>query len=98
MANVIVINPFEVPKGNEEQALAMWDKFAEYFHRQPGYVSAKLHRAINPDARFHLVTVAEWESPDHFLAALQNPEIQEIVATATDHSPNYPGLYEVIRT
>ena len=27
MANVIVINPFEVPKGKEEQALAMWDKF-----------------------------------------------------------------------
>ncbi|MGH7452447.1 MAG: antibiotic biosynthesis monooxygenase family protein [bacterium] len=42
MANVIVINPFEVPKGKEEQALAMWDKFAEYFRRQPGYVSAKL--------------------------------------------------------
>ena len=60
MANVIVINPFEVPKGQESQALAMWDEFAEYFHRQPGYVSAKLHRAINPYARFHLVTVAEW--------------------------------------
>ena len=25
MANVIVINPFEVPKGKEGQALAMWD-------------------------------------------------------------------------
>ena len=71
MANVIVVNPFEVPKGKEEQALAMWDKFAEYFRRQPGYVSSKLHRAINPDARFHLVTVAEWASPDHFMAALK---------------------------
>ena len=92
MSNVIVINPFEVPKGNEEQALAMWDKFAEYFRKQPGYVSAKLHRAINPDTRFHLVTVAEWESPDHFMAALNNPELQKIVEAATDHFPNYPGL------
>jgi hypothetical protein len=25
MANVIVINPFEVPKGKEGQALEMWD-------------------------------------------------------------------------
>jgi len=97
MANVIVIIPFEVPKGQESQALAMWDVFAEYFHRQPGYVSAKLHRAINPDARFHRVTDAEWASPDHFMAALKNPELQHIVDAATDHSPNFPGLYEVIR-
>ena len=97
MANVIVINPFEVSEGNEERAIEMWDQFAAYFRKQPGYVSAKLHRAINPDARFHLVTVAEWESPDHFMAALNNPELSNIVEAATDHSPNYPGLYEVIR-
>ena len=98
MANVIVINPFEVPKGNEDQALETWDRFADYFQRQPGYVSARLHRAIDPDARFHLITTAEWESSDHFMAALNNPELQEIVKTATDHSPSYPGLYEVIRS
>ena len=98
MANVIVVNPFEVPKGKEEQALETWDRFAVYFRKQPGYVSAKLHRAIDPEVRFHLVTVAEWKSPDHFMAALKNPELQKIAETATDHSPNYPGLYEVIRT
>lgn len=97
MANVIVINPFEVPKGKEEQALAMWDVFAEYFHKQPGYISAKLHQSINGDARFHLVTVAEWESPEHFSAALSNPELQKITKTATELFPSYPGLYEVIR-
>jgi heme-degrading monooxygenase HmoA len=98
MANVIVINPFEIKKGNEEQALEMWDKFSEYFRQQPGYISAKLHRAINPDARFHLVTVAEWESPDHFMAALNHPDLQKIMEAATDHSPSFPGLYEIIRT
>ena len=59
MANVTVINPFEVPEGKEEEALALWDKFADYFRKQPGYVSTKLHRAINPDARFHLINIAE---------------------------------------
>ena len=98
MANVIVINPFEVPKGKEEQALAMWNKFAGYFHRQPGYVSSKLHRAIKPTARFHLVTVAEWTSADHFMAAMKNPELQKIMEAATNHIPNFPGIYEVIRT
>jgi heme-degrading monooxygenase HmoA len=98
MDNIIVINPFEVQKGKEEQAIETWDRFADYFRRQPGYVAAKLHRAVGPDARFHLVTIAEWESPDHFMAALNNPELQKIAEAATDHSPNYPGLYEVIRT
>ena len=97
MANVIVINSFEVPKGKEEQALAMWDKFAEYFRRQPGYISSKLHRALNPDARFHLVTVAEWASADRFLAALENPELQAIAKGSKDSFPSYPGLYEIIR-
>jgi heme-degrading monooxygenase HmoA len=98
MANVIVINPFDIPKGKEEQALAMWDKFATYFRRQPGYISAQLHRAINPDARFHLVTVAEWKSEEHFLTALQNLKLQAIQKESKDDFPNYPGLYEVIRT
>jgi pimeloyl-ACP methyl ester carboxylesterase len=31
MANIIVINPFEVPKGKEEQALAMWDRLPTIF-------------------------------------------------------------------
>lgn len=98
MDNVIVINPFEVPKSKEEQALTMWDRVAEYFRRQPGRVSSKLHRASNPDARFHLVTVAKWVSPEHFIAALKSPELHKILETATDHSPNDPGLYEVIRS
>jgi heme-degrading monooxygenase HmoA len=97
MANVIVINPFEVPEGREDEALAMWEKFAEYFRKQPGYVSTKLHRAINPDARFHLINVAEWESAERFQAALNNEELQEI-AESLDEFPHYPGLYEVIRT
>ncbi|MDJ0718998.1 MAG: antibiotic biosynthesis monooxygenase family protein [Prochloraceae cyanobacterium] len=98
MGNIIVINPFEIPKGQEERALAMWDNFAKYFRRQPGFVSSKLHRAINPNARFHIVTVAEWASQDHFMAALKNPEFQRIKETSTDYYPNYPELYEIIRT
>ena len=98
MSKVIVINPFEVEKGNEEQALETWDKFSEYFQKQPGYISAKLHRAINPDAKFHLVTIAEWESANHFMEALNNPELQKVMQGVTDHSPNFPGLYEIIRT
>ena len=55
MTNITVINPFEVPQGREDEALSMWEVFAEYFRKQPGYISTKLHKAINPDAKFHFI-------------------------------------------
>lgn len=98
MKNVTVINPFEVPEGREEDALSMWESFAAYFRKQPGYVSTKLHRAVGPDAKFHFVNIAEWESAQAFQAALQNPEIMDVAKNLPNDIPHYPGLYEVIRT
>ena len=98
MANITVINPFEVPQGREDEALSMWEAFAEYFRKQPGYISTKLHKAINPDAKFHLVNIAEWESVEAFQAALSNPELQNIAKDLPSDIPHYPGLYEVIRS
>lgn len=98
MATVIVINPFEVPKGKENEALATWEKFADYFRKQPGYVSTALHRAISPDARFHLVSISEWASAEQFGAALQNPQVKAIADASMADLRFYPGLYEVIRT
>jgi hypothetical protein len=36
---------------------------------QPGFVSIRLHRALAPDARFHLINIAEWESVENFVSA-----------------------------
>ena len=98
MAPITVINPFEVPPGREEEALSTWEAFAAYFRKQPGYISTKLHKAINPDAKFHLINIAEWESAEAFQAALRNPELQEIAKDLPGDIPHYPGVYEVIRT
>ena len=94
MTNVILINPFEVPEGREEEALALWDRVAAYMRRQPGFVRTTLHRAISPGARFHLVNVAEWESAEHFAAAVGSAEFRDLTAGAV---PHYPALYEVVR-
>jgi heme-degrading monooxygenase HmoA len=98
MADVTVINPFEVPQGREDEALSMWDAFAEYFRKQPGYISTKLHKAINADARFHLVNIAEWDSVEAFQAAISNPGLQDIAKAFPSDILHYPGLYEVIRS
>jgi heme-degrading monooxygenase HmoA len=94
--SVILINPFEVPDGeNDEDFLRGWERAADYMRRQPGFVSARLHRALRPDARFPFVNIAEWESPPDFQAAVESDEFREIAAGA---APGSPALYEVVRS
>ena len=98
MSTVILINPFEVPKGQEEDALAFWDRTAEFMRRQPGFISTRLHRALSADARFIYVNVAEWESAEHFQEAVSSDAFQKLIAGSRERFPHYPALYEVIRT
>jgi heme oxygenase (mycobilin-producing) len=97
METVIVINPFEVQEDRRGQALEAWDRIAAYMERQDGFVSARLHRSIDPRSRFAFVTVAEWDSAEKFAAAFRSDEFVEL-----DHAlaefPHYPGVYELIRT
>ena len=97
MANIFAINPFEVAPGAEVEALEIWDRVAEFMNRQPGFISAKLHQSLDPNAKFHLVTVAEWESAEHFLKMLASDELKD-AAKGMEAFPHYPGLYQVIRT
>ena len=96
--SVILINPFEVPEGKEEEALAFWEEVADYMRKQPGFISTQLHRAIVPWARFQLVNVAEWSSVAHFEAAINSEEFKKLTDPYMDIFPHYPGLYEVVKT
>ena len=95
---VILINPFEVPQGKEDEALAFWEKAADFMRRQPGFISTRLHKAISPQARFHLINIAEWNSAEDFEAAVTSVEFKTLTQPYMDVFPHYPGLYEVVRT
>ncbi len=95
--HVTIINPIEVPAGREADALAIWDSYAAFFRKQPGYIQTKLHRAIDPKAKFHYVNVAEWESMDAFVAALHSEEIKSVGDGFPSDMPHFPAPYEVIR-
>jgi heme-degrading monooxygenase HmoA len=62
MQPVILINPFEVPAGKEEQFLKAWNEAAELLRHVPGFRSTRLHESLDPQAKFRFVNVAEWES------------------------------------
>ena len=98
MSPVVLINPFEVPKSKEDECLAFWEKAAEYMRRQPGFISTRLHQALAPEARFYLINVAEWQTAEHFQAAVGSAEFQRLIEPYMEVCPHYPGLYEVIRT
>ena len=96
MANVVLINAFEVPEGGEEEFLQGWEAARNFMRRQKGYVATRLHRSLDPAARFRFINVAEWATPADFQAALYHPEFVKLrEATPFAH---YPSLYEVIRT
>jgi heme-degrading monooxygenase HmoA len=92
---VILINPFEVSEGtDDEEFLRGWQRAADYMQQQPGFLSSRLHRALAPDARFRFINVAEWASPQDFQAAVASEQFREIAKGA---GPGSPALYEVVR-
>ncbi len=67
--SVVLINAFEVPKGKEAEALASWQKSADFLKTQDGYISTRLHQNLDLNGKFHLVNVAVWRSADDFKRA-----------------------------
>ena len=97
MSKIVLINPFEVPEGREDECLAFWERAAEYLRRQPGFIFTRLHKAVSRAARFHFINVAEWESAEHFQTAIESEAFKELTAPYMEIFPHDPGLYKVIR-
>ncbi len=95
IADVVLINAFEVPEGQRDATVAAWENARDFLATQPGYISTALHGAMMPDARFELVNVARWESPDAFTAATQAMREAGVAAMPEGVIAN-PSLYTVI--
>lgn len=94
--NVVLINTFTVPSSKLNEAIAMWDSARAFLETQPGYVSTRLHQSISPDARYLLINVAEWESPEAFQNATTLMRQQGNLPRIEGVVPG-PQLYSVIR-
>jgi heme-degrading monooxygenase HmoA len=69
---VVLINVFSVPRGKEDEFVAWWKEVSEEWKKQPSFVDARLHRSLNPDARFPFINGAHWESPDALRKSREN--------------------------
>jgi hypothetical protein len=92
---VLLVDPFEVPAGEDEDFLAGWERVRELFAARQGYLGTRLHRSVGP-AGFRFVAIVRWSSPLMFARTLQQPEVE--AATAAMPFPGYPALYLLTRT
>jgi len=89
---VVLINAFEVSSGQEEVFLSGWASVAERLKAKEGFVSADLHRSLDPNADFRFINVAIWRSAKEFREAIASlgPDLLPFRA--------HPALYEVVRS
>jgi heme-degrading monooxygenase HmoA len=94
MPTVILINPIAIPGGEEKQFLPVWLEAAEYMRHAPGFRSLRLHKSLDPQAKFRFVNVAEWESAQQWqeAASTQPARITEEIQKRWPDS-GYPALY-----
>ena len=65
---VILINRFNVKLDKVEQFLKDWGEDAINFKKQPGFISAQLHKGIGKSSVF--INYAVWESLEHYKAVI----------------------------
>ena len=94
---VVLINVFEVPKGQEAAALESWKQSRDFLKTQDGFISTRLHQNIDPNGKYHLINVAQWASPEQFRAATQKMQ-RQFGDTMPQGTKMQPGLFKVIET
>jgi heme oxygenase (mycobilin-producing) len=72
-----LLNVFEVAPAHVEAFIAQWRERAALLRTKPGFLEARPHRALSPEARFPLVNVAYWASREAWQAAVDDLELQE---------------------
>jgi heme-degrading monooxygenase HmoA len=93
---VTLINSFQVAPGRDAAFRGLWGETSRYFIARPGFVSLRLHRAVNDDAPYRWVNVAVWESEAAFRAAHGTDEFRSLVTVPEwSEFPSVPALFEV---
>jgi heme-degrading monooxygenase HmoA len=91
---VVLINTFTVQPEEVDQLLQAWAADAAFFKRQPGFISAQLHRGIGGSCVF--VNYAVWESVEQFRQAFSQPEFQAALQAYPPSTVASPHLFQKV--
>ena len=93
MSSATLINCFEVAPDQDERFLALWKQADELLRKRGGYRSTRLHRSLDPRARFRWINVAELDAVETWQSMIRSPEFGAIAAQMAEFRPS-PALYE----
>jgi heme-degrading monooxygenase HmoA len=91
---VVLLNVFTVDKDEEQALLEAWHADSQFMKKQPGFISAQLHRSVGEGCSF--VNYAVWESTAHFRAAFLHPEFRAHISTYPSSAVAYPHLFQKV--
>ena len=94
VAPVILINKFSMKEEDVDEFLRTWAASAAIMKRQPGLISAQLHRGIGGSSVF--LNYAIWESTEHFKKASNNPEFQSSLEKSPASVVASPHLFKKV--
>jgi heme-degrading monooxygenase HmoA len=97
-SGICYINTFVIPPETLDLFLALWRDRAEFFTRQPGFLSLRLLCAQSVSAPFQAIVVTDWASVDALQATAVQQGFQESARQAVDELGviAYPGLYRIV--
>lgn len=87
----ILLNVFEVDPADADAFVKAWKEDAAFFKRQPGYISAQLHRGIGSSRMWF--NYAVFENTAAFAATNQQPEFGPLRAGYPDSATAHPHLF-----
>jgi quinol monooxygenase YgiN len=91
---IILINKFNVEGDKVNEFLSSWKANLEIQKRQPGYISAQLHRGIAGSNVF--INYAIWESSEQFKKSIENPEFQASLKKLPPGTISSPHLFKKV--
>src|ERR671933_654289 len=91
---VTLINVFTVAPDDQERLVnVLVDATRVVMRRQPGFVSASIHKSLDGT---RVANYAQWKSPEAFNAMLESPEANAHMTEAAKIAEKFePYLYEV---
>jgi heme-degrading monooxygenase HmoA len=92
--SVILINKFNVVPEDTDLLVKAWSADAEFFKRQPGFISAQLHRGIGGSCVF--LNYAIWESTEQFKNAFGSHEFKSRLGAYPSNTVVSPHLFKRI--
>jgi quinol monooxygenase YgiN len=91
---VILINKFTVDSEDATKFLKAWANDAQYFKRQPGFISAQLHQGVGGSGVF--VNYAVWESSAQLKKALNNIDLKDLLSDYPSSTVVSPHLFKKV--